>query len=398
MEYRVNIPRDTVVNGLLVLALAGLTFDWTIAADLEANRPAAQTGIHDGGATGLRTGDDLNYVEFYGQINKGYLSYDDGVSTLGYFPVDNSNSDTRLGIRSLRRLNQDWSIGSNLEAEWEPYSTGDVNQLTKHDVDWDVFSLRKAEIYIDSETYGRLWLGQGSMASDGTAESDLSGTSLAGYVSVSDIAGGQYYRFSNGIFSGVQVRNTFKEFDGLGRKFRARYDTPEYNGLVFGASVGERIVPEKSGVTVWDVAAKYNMSNDQYKFSGALAYFYSGGDTHGSVDGSGSVLHIPSGISLTVASAIQFKPDQNANYFYAKLGHQGDYFHFGKSAVSIDAYYGKNLATPYSESVSYGIQAVQKVNSWRTEFYLGIRSYEYNDNIDTYKNGLAVLAGTRIKF
>jgi hypothetical protein len=392
--------RYTCASILLALATTGLMIDWSIAADIEPNMPAstALPSVQYGRATGLRTGDEFDHVEFYGQINKGYLGYDDGSSMLGYFPVDNASSSTRLGIRSLRRLDDDWSIGSNLEAEWDPYSTSDVNQLTKHDVDWDAFSLRKAEVYINSGKYGRLWIGQGSMTSDGTAESDLSGTSLVGYVSVSDIASAQFYRFTNGLLSGTQVGDTFKEFDGLGRKFRVRYDTPEFNGLVFGASVGEQIVPTKSGVTVWDVAAKYNWTNDQYKVSAALAYYYPGGNTYGTVDGSASALHIPSGMSLTVASGIEFDSDWNENYIYAKLGHQGDYFHFGTSAVSIDAYYGKNLATQGSKSVSFGIQSVQSVDLLRTDFYLGIRSYEYSDSSNAYRNGLAVMTGSRIKF
>jgi hypothetical protein len=371
-----------------------------IAADLESliTVDTAETVFESNSLPKLLFGDDDSYVQLYGQINKGFLSYDDGQSTLGYFPVDNHSSSTRLGLKSFHRVDQDLFIGSNLEAEWAPYSTGDVNQINKHDVSWDsALLLRKAEVYIDSEKYGRLWLGQGSMASDGTAESDRSGTNLVGYVSVSDIAGGQLYRLNNGTLSNIQVGDTFTEYDDLSRKFRVRYDTPDLNGFVFGASIGQQVVPSQTYVTEWDIAAKYSKTHGEFDISGGLAYYYAGENTH-DINGSVSSLHVPSGISLTFASAFESQPGKNGNYFYSKFGHQADYFDFGTTSLSVDAYFGKNINAISSKSVSFGFQAAQSVDPWGTDFYLGIRSYDYDDNINDYKNGLAVLVGSRFKF
>src|SRR5262245_47500623 len=77
----------------------------------------------------LRAGTDETYIELYGHINKGLLVYDDGHSTLGYFPVDNDNSSTRAGLTYYNEVNDNWSVTGNLEAEWTPYSTKSVNQL-----------------------------------------------------------------------------------------------------------------------------------------------------------------------------------------------------------------------------------------------------------------------------
>ena len=74
----------------------------------------------------------------------------------------------------------------NFEFEWDPYSTGYVNQLTRGEVNWSSVSYRKAEIYFWHDNFGKLWIGHGSMATDGTSEVDLSGTSLAGYASVAE--------------------------------------------------------------------------------------------------------------------------------------------------------------------------------------------------------------------
>jgi hypothetical protein len=396
MKYQLS----SFVIILPIVLLTVPNIELAIAAELETHFPAetVEPSAKSDNLPKLLFGDDESYVQLYGQINKGFLSYDDGQTTLNYFPVDNASSTTQFGLRSFRRLDEDWSIGGSLEAEWAPYSTGEINQIDKHNAYWDTaFLLHLAEVYIDSKKYGRLWLGQGSMASDGIAEFDKSGTTLAGYVSVSDIASGQFYRFNNGMLSNIQVGDTFREYDELSRRFRVRYDTPDLNGFVFGASIGQQIVPSQTNVTEWDVAAQYSKRHGEFDISGGLAYSHAGGNTHG-INGSVSSLHVPSGISLTFASAVEFQPGRNGKYFYTKLGYQADYFDFGTTSFSVDAYFGRNLNAITSESVSIGFQAVQSVDSWGTDFYLGIRSYDYDDNVDDYKKSLAVLAGSRFEF
>ena len=44
------------------------------------------------------------------------------------------------------------------------------------------------------------------------------------------------------------------------------------------------------------------------------------------------------------------------------------------------------------------MQAVQSVDYWQADLYLGIRSYDYDDSTGDYKKGLAAITGTRIKF
>ena len=105
-----------------------------------------------------------------------------------------------------------WSLGGNLEWEWSLYSTNNVNQLNRDDFDWEADLLRKAEIYLESEQYGKLWLGQGSMASDTTAEVDFSGTTVVGYSLVADMAGGPFFRLCDGALSSVHVKDAFTNF------------------------------------------------------------------------------------------------------------------------------------------------------------------------------------------
>jgi len=125
----------------------------------------------------------------YGQLNKGFLVYDDGDGALLYPLVDNDNSSTRAGLEGELLIEGQTWFGGKIEFEWEPYSTGDVNRTNRTTVDVGAaaWGLRKLETWVKTDDYGTLFLGQGSATSDGSAEKDLSGTSVIGYSSVADM-------------------------------------------------------------------------------------------------------------------------------------------------------------------------------------------------------------------
>lgn len=338
----------------------------------------------------LKSGSDTNYILVYGQFNKGFLFYDDGQSSKWYPLVDNDSSSSRFGIRAYDLGDNGVAFGANIEFEWEPYSTGYVNYTNSHDVDYADVGLRKAEVYISHDNFGKLWAGHGSMASDGTSEVDQSGTSLAGYASVGDIAGAQLFRISDGSLSDIRIYDAFPHLDGLGRKNRVRYDTPE----VYGFSVGTSVDIDWN----WDVALKYQDELGDFSIGAAAAYSITKDNDDGLVNGSMSVLHIPTGFSLTVAAGSEDLEAQTADFIYGKLGYQASWFAHGNTYFSIDAYSGNDINTSGSKSKSYGFAMVQNVNDWNTDYYLGLRTYDYDDPDASYRNGHAVIFGARIKF
>lgn len=394
---------------LAAIVLVGLAMPVALAADsqtqqagvVEAEEEAEvaeeeaepETFIPD-----LKWGDDENWVEFYGQINKGSLFYDDGVESLIFAPVDNANSSSRFGVRALATINDDLTIGGNFEYEWNPYSTNNVNQLNIGEFDWETSLLRKAEGYFTSEKMGKLWIGQGSMASDGTAEIDFSGTTVIGYSHVGDMAGGLLFRLDDATLSDVAVKDAFTNFDGLGRKLRVRYDTPTWEGFWLSSSVGTQIVPTPTDVTVWDIAARYEDEMDDFTIGAAVAFSIPGED-QSLIDGSFSVLHTPSGISLTMAGAIEDNPSNtDGRYIYGKLGYQTEYFDWGETAVSVDVYLGEDVAADGSDSHSIGAQFVQNIDYLQTELFLGARLYDYDEEVASFDEGFAVLSGARLRF
>jgi hypothetical protein len=235
------------------------------------------------------------------------------------------------------------------------------------------------------------------MASDATAEADLSGTSVVGYSLVSDMAGGPFFRLADGELSTVHVKDAFTNFDGLGRKLRVRYDTPSFSGFSFATSVGTQVVPTVTDLTVWDIAARYDNTVGEFKVSGAVAFSqpYEGDALY---DGSVSVLHEPTGLSLTLAAAFADEEVIDGSYGYVKLGYQADFFEVGKTALSVDAYFGEDIAAAGSDSTSFGAQLVQNLDYLQTELYLGARTYSYDEDTPDFDDSFAVLAGARMKF
>lgn len=350
----------------------------------------------------LKIGDDKNFLQFYGLIDRGLLIYDDGPMTLGYFPIDNNNAQSRFGLIGVTQKSQ-WQMGVNFEEAWDPYTTATANQNNRS-VDWDRFDLRHGEIFFENKGVGKFWLGKGSTASDATAENDLSGTTLAGYASMTEAAG-QIIRRKDGTLSTVQIQDAFSDEDGLGRQIRLRYDTPDWKGFSLSGSWGKGDTPTPVGETetdknmLWDVALKLSQDYGDYHVEAAVAYSEAN-FTLKLVDGSFSVLHGPSGLSFTMAAAQSDQEQQNLNlkYIYAKLGYQRKFFEAGKTYFSIDGYNGDDLVMSGSQSLAYGFQADQSVDRWQTDFYLGLRSYHYKDERADYDPGFSLIAGASFRF
>lgn len=325
-----------------------------------------------------------------GQVNRGLLITNDGDDT-DFFNVDNDASSTRFRLVGTYKGNKGFSMGSRLEVQLESNSTADVNQNNKRDDDGDFFSLRKAEFWVDTP-YGRLWVGQGSTASDLTSEVDLSGTFLVAYSGVADSAGGILF-FDDAInaLSGVAVGDVFANFDGLGRDDRIGYDSPTIAGFKLS---GSWVTDDH-----WDLAARYAGDFGDMKFAAAIAYAKREPAFDSQVAGSASALH-SSGFNVTFAGGFRdLDPDDRDPYYiYFKLGYLRNLFSFGQSSFAIDYYYGEEIAAVEDESQSIGFAFVQNIDAFATEFYIGLRNYDLDRQGADLDNIFAVLTGARIKF
>ncbi|OMH31792.1 hypothetical protein [Motiliproteus sp. MSK22-1] len=349
-------------------------------------------------------------VQISGQVNRGIQLADDGVENYTNF-VDSDNSSTRVRFIADAPLTDALSLGAAIEMQVESNSTFNMNQTNSESSSGSgtaSFTERRLEVMLTHKDLGKLWLGQGWSASDGTAESDLSGTALAAS-SFQGHAAGFYFRDAAGNVASDDagdgtidsVYYLGDSFDGLSRTDRLRYDTPSFGGFSLATSLaqGDR----------WDLAARYNGKVGGSKISASLGYADAeSNDSSGydsSLSGSVSVL-FPSGFNVTLASSSKDLREGSAlannnadpQFYYTKLGYQADLFSIGKTSFSVDYVLGDEQQEAGEEMKGYGFQAVQKIQQYGTELYFALSRYD-RESMDTEYQSLTVgMLGARVKF
>lgn len=348
----------------------------------------------------LFTGRD---VTLYGQISQAALGYSDGRVREGYAPVDNSNASTRIGLLyDFRPLGGFTAIG-RAEIGLTPRPSNSVSLLDRdgNDFELDGSNIRKFEVIIDTPRLGTFTFGQGSMATDGIAEIDLSRTAVTAFSAVDSTAGGQFLRRADGVLSALTIGAVFDNFDGDrvtghnsdgSRKLRVRYDTRERSGLKLSAAYGIA-AGDNQGSQYGDVALRYSWDSEARQFSSGVGYSYKSGTEI--VSGSMSVLDKRSGLGLTVAAG---RSTAGGRYGYGKISYTKQLFAFGPTAFSLDYYQGSDIALAGSTSRSVGLAAVQQLRVQNLEFFVLARRYSYSEPTTEYLPGRAVFAGLRWAF
>ena len=243
--------------------------------------------------------------------------------------------------------------------------------------------------------------GKGSAAADDTAEYDLS--LVAGpimYSGVSDIVGG--IQFTDGTnLTGVAVGDAFFNFDGE-RQDRVRYDSPLIGpGLQVSASAGADEQYDLALTWGGDYGDWTGVNVGPFTTLGALSVRE---PNEANVDwrlaGSGSVLHSPTGISVTVAGGMdEAKSGDNPFNLYGKLGWDTSIFPIGPTGFGIDYTYGENISADGDEGTSFGIAAIQLIDDFSTELYAQFRFFELDRAAGLSFDDIYVgTVGARVKF
>ena len=361
-------------------------------AEEQAERAVAAAGA-GGAASVVSSGQERVSLTLSGQVNRGLLWADDG-ATSELFNVDNDNSSTRIRAAGLANVTGDVGLGAAIEVQFESNSTGTVTQAASSGVGPNTFTERKLEWYLDSKRFGRLWMGQGSTASDGVSESDLSDTGVIGYSEIADFAGGLLFRNSTtGALTTVSISNAFSQLDGLSRDDRVRYDTPRFNGLQFSTSA---LADDR-----YDAALTYAAEYDRAKVAAAIGYAHpSTANTGSRLSGSASVLW-NNGFNVTLAAG-QDDPETAARsdpkFWYTKLGYIANIFPIGTTAFAVDYSQADDIAQNRDEFSTYGAFVVQNLADFGTQFYLGVRNHDLDRPGTPTDEIFAVLGGARVKF
>jgi predicted porin len=346
-------------------------------------------------------------LQLKGHIARAVMLADDG-SDSKVFHVDNTNSESRVILDGKVKASETLTVGGTFEVQWQANPSDKVSMETE--TISGEFKERIMEVYFDTKKIGKFSLGRGDMASDDTAEVDLSGTDLAGNSGVADIGGG--FKFNgpgvplptedeNGevVDKRLSVSSVFDNMDGLSRRNRVRYDTPKFAGFGLAVSAGE--------TEMADAALLYSHDFSGTKLEGALAWSDPGSTkSYSQIIGSASVL-FDFGLNLTAAFGSRDLDEMPAggddpSFMYGKIGWKFDKLvSVGSTAVSFDygVYENVKHQDKGEEGTAFGLQLVQKVSDWNTELYAAWRNCSLEDSADTEYDDISILmAGVRLKF
>ena len=334
-------------------------------------------------------------VNLYGHLNRGVLWSDNGDSSKVSF-VDNSNSQSRFGINGVVAPSEGFEVGGKIEYGLAHNSSNDISQNETNGVTDVNLNLRHADIFFDSDSYGRFSIGHGSTASDGTSEVDLSGTSVVAFSDIQSISGGQFfYDSNNDTLTEFRMKNVYNNMDGLSRDDRFRYDSPTVAGFTLSGSA-------VSG-DAYDSALRYSRAYGDTKVAAAVAWAKPA-DTIVTVehqyDGSMSVL-LGNGLNATVAAGLREMKDDtrdDATNWYGKLGYRLDVCSLGTTSLSADYGESADIREDGETGETWSVAVVQDIPSWSTEFYLAYRNYSFDSDTASYDDVNAVLGGARVKF
>jgi hypothetical protein len=371
-------------------------------------------------------------VAITGQVSRVVAVVDDG-NTTNIHHGSNQFSGNRVRFIGTAKAWESLTIGTRIEFQFNNRtSNASGNFLVKDEKTFAVkardedtgdgtgIDARYQDITFAGK-WGKVYVGKGDSASNGTSEVDLSGTILASNPSVADLGfGGSHFIVANPTFTapgegsmpvdvppdpnlqskemrvlGPRASTVFTSFDGLSRTQRVRYDTPSFGG--FKVSVGLNQGPRG------DAALRYSGSFGGTKVSAAIAWFNTPGKSEvgNQFSGSGSILH-SSGLNATVAGGTQERSgdgDSDASMMYFKLGYKAKIFGAGSTNFYVNYQNTNDLATQGDDATYWGFGVVQLLKDYATELFAAFSIADFDDSkSNTYENLTTGLVGARVKF
>lgn len=367
-------------------------------------------------ATTVRKGNRKVSLKLSGQVTRNIMWWDDGEDDDVYL-MDNGPSNSRFSLSGSATISPGRTVGFKWENDLG--ISNDPNDLSNCDTDTlnnpqcmtlananeSTIGVRFADIWFNDEQLGKFSIGQGNTASNGTAEVDLSGTGIAGvYSLMTDQVSGFFFRNSaTGGFTGISIAGN--NLDGGSRQDRIRYDTPSLAGFTLSTSY--------AADDFVDFAVRFKKEWNSVRCAAALGYAH---DTNTKdydswqLSTSGSCIHTPSGLNLTLAygdldvadtennsGAVVTDPD--TEFWFIKGGIYRRWNSHGKTAIAVGYAEYDDVTATGDDLDAWGIELVQNIDAAALQLWASYQHFEYSDTTTTsYQDFDAVITGARIKF
>ena len=303
--------------------------------------------------------------------------------------ADGDQSSTRIRFRGKARAPGGWRVDARIEFEFQSNPSDRTDDAAGVEA---MPSLRKARIRFRHARWGAIAIGRESTATSGITSLDLSGSRLAMYSKVITAGGG--FRHTNSALDppagGTAVNQVWDTFDGASRDDLLRYDTPQWYGFWVSVSFAQadtvhaavRYVGHPFGIQAIRLAAGFGWVYTPG--AGSTAPGFSPGGVSNEYAGSASLLHVPSGVSVTWAMGTKVLaasgPGRNVPNpwsAYLKLGWQSKAIlpRLGRTAVAVDLFRARDLV-PGARFRGFGLALLQRVEAAAADIYIVYRLYD----------------------
>jgi predicted porin len=280
------------------------------AADLGGNCCAdLEERVAELEATTARKGNRKMSLTVYGQVNESIMYWDDGHSKDAYI-VTNQNSRSRFGFKGDAKINADLSAGFLIEIGLRRNASNNVTQsvnLTQSGLD-----IRHEAAFVSSKTFGTVWMGWTSSATDGITEIDLGATAASAFDKSAYLGRFDAHAFGGITWNQLAARGDQNWSDDDSRREIVRWISPTIAGFTLSADWG-------NASEFWDVALRYATEISGFRFAGGVGYWDVSGAQDANFGGGGQTVSV--GGCNTAVVAGKTKMDCNSLGASASLMH-----------------------------------------------------------------------------
>jgi len=379
-----------------------------VAAGFAVAPAAAQSADPSAAAKVVASGSDKVKVTLSGQIHRNAVVVDDGYNT-EVLHTDNQLTGSRFRIGGSGKVNSDISVGTMIEMGIIPNSAGVTTQDTANANSGaaGTHEARIVEIFFNSSKFGRVYMGKGASASDGSGEvtKGIQGNVTLQTGDMTHVPGGGFYFKNDGLNNGTGGRGTITlgtalgDYDGNGRVNRMRYDTPTFMGFQARASHADQ--------GDWDAALLHDAKYFGFDVGAAVAYSQAPNATARDSLWNGSVrVMSPWGISVGAAAgrAEIEAANRTTGYWGATVAYDTQFNELGKSSIGYTYTSHNGDAGTDTDATGHQVSIMQQIDSAAMDLYLTYARASLDvdqaaaGSGGEYKDIDAFMMGSRVRF
>jgi len=351
-----------------------------------------------------------NSLKISGQVSRAVSIMDDGISSKTAF-TDGNWTNSRIRWVANGKVNADVSMGATIEMNIPKSNDDGAETLGTPNsegasADAGAWGIRHQFIYASSKQMGKIYMGQTSVAADGSGEASFNGTGIfagsdgSSYGTGVSVARKTVRAGSENTASGATVGGAIMNMDHNGRADVIRYDSPKFEGVQLKTSVIDD--------GTWDVAGSYNDKFDDltvrfragftntnqdatknFILTGSLAVKHDSG-LWAAIAGGKTNYQLQDGAGLQDANDGKHTGLKDPHFYHLSVGYNTKMFNAGPTGFTFnynqtnDGVMTVNHDDGEGEAIS--LQAMQTIKAVGAKIGLEYVNYSYEDKTATVDN------------